>query len=107
MSGMNTFTLFTLAVSAWITTVEAITCDSTSPECCWAWRIREQMKLDITGFSTTNATSCCSAAYGITCNGNTVTSFNVAGKGISGTITTDFKYLKNLESLYDSLYNSV
>ena len=84
ISDMNTITLFKIcfAISALISTAEAIACSSTSSEWCWAWRIREIMKLDITGYSSTNATSCCSSAYGITCNGTAVTVFDVSGKGL-------------------------
>ena len=77
---------------------QAITCTTSSPQCCWVWRVRELMKLSTTGASATSTTSCCSLS-GITCSGALVTRFNVASKGITGSIPKEIGNLKNLKRL--------
>jgi len=56
------------------------------------------MKLPLTGASATSTTSCCSLS-GITCSGALVTKFNVASKGITGSIPKEIGNLKNLKRL--------
>ena len=63
---------------------DTFTCTTSSPDCCWVWKVRESMNLSLTGASATNATSCCSLG-GITCQEETsATDSNVVSQGFFG-----------------------
>ena len=77
----------------------AITCTSSSPDCCWVWRVRELMKLSLTGASGTSTTSCCIPSIGITCEGKSVIRWDVSFKGVTGPIPAEIGNLVNLKGL--------
>jgi hypothetical protein len=87
---------------------QAVTCDSSSPQCCWVRRIWELMG-KTTSVSSTSATACCytlgstfqtSGIPGVTCNSDgTVTKINWYNKGLTGSIPPEIGNLVNLQLL--------
>ena len=91
--------ILTLTLAAFILGVESqMTCDSTSPQCCWvvrSWQLMGQT----TDVSSTSATACCSMT-GVTCDSTSkVTAIEWSGKGLSGSIPAEIGSLEKLQKL--------
>jgi len=111
LSMLKPSTLMTLAMAlaCVISPVEAaVSCSSTSPQCCWVVRIWQLMG-QTTSVSSTSSTACCyyigsktktSGIPGVSCTstGN-VTELNWWMTGLSGPIPADIGNLVNLNYL--------
>ena len=97
--------ILALALSALIAgTDAAVSCSSTSPQCCWVIRIYELMKLTSTGLSRTSYTSCCGMT-GVTCSGSgsstivKVVNWQKNPSGFTGGVPSDIQFLPDLTTL--------
>ena len=87
-----------LAITAFISIVEAqASCSSSSPDCCWVVRVWQLMGKS-TSVSSASLTNCCSMT-GVTCSNAAVTILSWNSKGLSGSIPSDIGNLKNLVSM--------
>jgi hypothetical protein len=78
---------------------QAVTCDSSSPQCCTVVRSWQLMGKSTT-VSSTNSTACCSPGIpGVTCSGSTITQIDWFSKGLSGSIPPEIGNLVNLTYL--------
>jgi hypothetical protein len=85
-----------------------VTCDSSSPQCCWVVRIWQEMGKTTT-VSATSATECCnkldsentgSGISGVYCSlDGSVTEIRWSSQSLSGSIPPEIGNLKNLQSL--------
>ena len=91
--------MLSLAIASMISPAEAqaVTCTSSSPQCCWVVRIWQLMG-KTTSVSSTSSTACCSMSK-VTCNGSKVTVINWAGYGLRNSIPSDIGKLVNLTYL--------
>jgi len=90
-------------------TEAAVSCTSTSPQCCWARRIRELMGKN-TSVSVTSKTACCfllgdkvqtSGIDGVYCDKNgLVDTLRWNGHGLTGSIPPEIGNLTNLKEVY-------
>ena len=95
----NSYVKLLIALTALVSTTQAITCNSSSPQCCWVWRVRELMKLSLSGASTTIPTSCCQQSLGIACVGTSVVAFYISNQGLTGSIPAEIENLKDITDL--------
>jgi hypothetical protein len=88
---------------------QAVSCDSSSPQCCWVVRIWELMG-KTTSVSSTSSTACCSklgtttqtsGITGVTCTstGGTVTKIDWNSQSLQSSIPPDIGNLVNLTYL--------
>ena len=91
--------MLTLAIASMISPAkaQAVTCDSSSPQCCWVVRIWQLMGKS-TSVSSTSSTACCSMS-GLTCSGSIVYSIDWELQSLSGSIPPEIGNLVNLETL--------
>jgi hypothetical protein len=88
------FLLFFLAISS---TEAAVSCDSSSSQCCSVVRIWELMG-KTTSVSSTSSNDCCNME-GVTCTGPDVTQINWNKLGLTQQIPSDIRNLVNLQEL--------
>ena len=88
------FMLFFLAISP---TEAAVSCDSSSSQCCWVVRIWELMG-KTTSVSSTSSNDCCNME-GITCTGSDVTQIKWNNIGLTQQIPLGIRNLVNLQEL--------
>jgi hypothetical protein len=88
------YILFFLAISP---AGAEVSCDRSSPECCWVVRIWELMG-QTTSVSSTNPSDCCQMD-GVTCTGSTVTQIGWSGKGLRNQLPISIRNLKGLKVL--------
>ena len=88
------YILFFLAISP---TEAAVSCDSSSSQCCWVVRIWELMG-KTTSVSSTSSNDCCNME-GVTCTGSDVTSIDWKNKGLTQQIPPGIRNLVNLQEL--------
>jgi hypothetical protein len=80
-------------------TEAAVSCDSSSPQCCWVVRIWQLMGKS-TSVSSTNPTACCSHGIpGVTCSGSTITEINWSEKKLTDQIPSEIGNLVDLTEL--------
>ena len=88
------YSLFCLAISP---TEAAVSCDSSSFQCCWVVRIWELMG-KTTSVSSTSSNDCCNME-GVTCSDSSVTQINWNKLGLTQQIPSDIRNLVNLQEL--------
>jgi len=110
MSNAHSAMMLTLVIASMIypAKAQAVTCDSSSPQCCWVVRIWQLMG-KTTSVSITNATACCYALGsttqtlgipGVTCTSDgTVTKIYWSSKVLTGSIPPEIGNLMNLTNL--------
>ncbi len=94
--------ILALALSSLIRgTDAAVSCGSTSLQCCWVVRSWQLMGKSIpTGISSTDNSCCTVPMYGVTCNStNKVTMLKWGNDGLSGSIPAEIGKLTSLTHL--------
>jgi hypothetical protein len=76
---------------------QAVSCDSSSPQCCWVKRSWQLMG-KTTAVDHTSSTACCSMG-GVSCSDSIVTQIAWNGRGLTGSIPPDIGNLTNLTYL--------
>jgi hypothetical protein len=81
---------------------QIVTCDSSSPQCCWFVRINQLMGLN-TSISSTSTTACCNSGVPgsslAICSGSTITELYFWGNKLTGSIPPEIGNLVNLQWL--------
>ncbi len=89
--------LFLLILVLIFPTEAAVSCDPSSPQCCWVVRIWQLMG-KTTSVSSTSSNDCCNME-GVTCTGPDVTQINWNKLGLTQQIPSDIRNLKSLTLL--------